>query len=527
MAVHIADMREALESGTVPGGFTVGREAWEFPTLAYLDARGATRLWSIRVRLLHAGGFVPIAPEMLAQPVPALDDHVAEIAVEARQEGGKLREMTPTYVNAGRNLGKKNATNAITQAIRDALGLYNRQLKRADIVAVSAPAGAEAPNRPGRPGNAESAAEAKDPGGFDPTPPPMLARKLDDSRDSSLSPEDFARGITAQPKLNGVHLVVYSPGRGSRLIRYSRTGTDYPGQEQLVAEMLPWFAVAPPVAAGAYGVPAGASPAVLRAYGDDPAPYFAGELYLHGRSLNWIVGQARRGDDEGALEFHVFDVFFPHAIAAGHDMESRHRQAYIDAFFAAADGAGLPHPHVVRVPNRAVASMDDLLAASKEYLAAGYEGAIARKDWGGYRFSHSNYHSANVIKIKPKLDAEFPVVGFTQGSKGKDVGAVVWVCEVPDPVDPRDATFNVVPKEMTYELRKALFRCLGAEVVGPDGRRMSRFERDVKGLPLTVEFAERSAKTGKPLQAKALTFRTYEGGPDTDPVRRLIAECAA
>jgi hypothetical protein len=54
----------------------------------------------------------------------------------------------------------------------------------------------------------------------------------------------------------------------------------------------------------------------------------------------------------------------------------------------------------------------------------------------------------------------------------------------------------------------------------------TRFERDVKGLPLTVEFAESSAETGKPLQAKALTFRTYESGPDNDPIRKLMAECA-
>ncbi len=61
------------------------------------------------------------------------------------------------------------------------------------------------------------------------------------------------------------------------------------------------------------------------------------------------------------------------------------------------------------------------------------------------------------MKIKPKHDAEFPVVGFTQGRRGKDVGAVIWECGVPNPVNPRDKTFTVVPKDMTYEQRYAIY----------------------------------------------------------------------
>jgi ATP-dependent DNA ligase len=170
--------------------------------------------------------------------------------------------------------------------------------------------------------------------------------------------------------------------------------------------------------------------------------------------------------------------------------------------------------------------MAELDALVKKFIAEGYEGAIARKDAAGYRYGYSNYHSANLLKIKPKYDAEFPVVGYTQGTRGKDVGAVIWVCEVPDPKDPHDKTFNVVPKNMNYKTRKAIYECLGQKVQAPDGQMTTRFERDVKGLPLTVEFAESSAETGKPLQAKALTFRTYESGPDNDPIRKLMAECA-
>jgi hypothetical protein len=164
----------------------------------------------------------------------------------------------------------------------------------------------------------------------------------------------------------------------------------------------------------------------------------------------------------------------------------------------------------VRVENFPVADAAELDALVARFLADGYEGAIARKDGAGYRYGYNGYHSANLLKIKPTFDAEFPVVGFTQGSRGKEVGAVIWECEVPGgPGDPGDRRFTVVPKDMSYEERRALFQCLGGLVPGPGGpgaAAVTRFERDLRGRPLTVEYREVSAKTGKPLQAKALAL---------------------
>ena len=114
------------------------------------------------------------------------------------------------------------------------------------------------------------------------------------------------------------------------------------------------------------------------------------------------------------------------------------------------------------------------------------------------------------------------------------MGAVIWVCEV-DPEhekDPSDKTFTVVPKDMTYDERYWVFRCLGQSVENDPGAvadggpaRLTRFERDFYGKWLTVEFPERSPKTGKPVQAKALVFRKYED-EGADPLQRLFSECA-
>jgi ATP-dependent DNA ligase len=331
----------------------------------------------------------------------------------------------------------------------------------------------------------------------------------------TLGPSDFKEGLTVQRKLDGVRNLARL--EGGAVLLSSRTGGAYPGQGHISEDLARLFALAPEVdPAGVRGLGAAGQPAY-----SPPRPYLDGELYKFGKPLNWISGQARRGDDAGELEFHVFDVVFPHAKTAGLDMASRDRQAYLDAWFARARDAGLDLKHVKRVENFPAASMGAIEALAGRFLAEGYEGAIVRRDGAGYRYSYSNYHSDNALKFKPKFDDEFPVVGFTQGTRGKDVGAVIWVCAVPHPVDPADAEFATVPKDMSYEDRYRLFECLGQVVEGG----LTRFERDFRGRPLTVEHAGLSAKTGKPLQAKGKAFRTYEAGPDADPVRKAFREC--
>ena len=528
--VSIADMSEALRTGAVPGGFSADRTVYTFPTLRYLNSRGARMLWTVSVRLDRRGAGVPIEEEMLRPGAVLAPGLAAVIGVESLQEGGKVRPAKPTRVAAGKNLGKRNATNPLTQALRDALGLYNRHLRHVGQ-AEGGPRGPEGPRASretpppaeGGPRRGPPAPSAR--GAFDPAPPPMLVKTPGATREAALTPADFAAGVVVQRKFNGVHLVAHAAG--GRVVFYSRTSSAYPGLRQLAAELLPMLERAPP-AGPEFGVPEGAGGLAAReAYAAPGAAYLDGELYLHGRSLNWISGQARKDADEGSLEFHVFDAFFPRAKAAGHDMPSWGRQAYLDALFREADAAGLPHPHVARVQNFAAASMGEVEDLARRFVREGYEGAVARRRDYGYRYSYNNYHSPAVLKFKPKYDDEFPVVGFTQGTKGKAVGALIWICEVPSPVDPRDRTFSVVPKDMTDDQRRRLYRCLSAEVPDPadPAARVTRFERDVKGLPLTVAFAEISAKTGKPLQAKALAFRTYEGGPEKDPIRRLLSEC--
>ncbi len=511
MAKRIANVKEAIESGEIPGTFTEDRTTFEYPVLEYPGSRGTPLQWSIKVTLLGAGGKpAAITDEMLDQPVAVLPKgYKAEITTIACQKGGKVRDVLPTYVTQGKALNK---TNAITQALREAASKYDHK-KRTAQAEEQGPE--EHPQKDKTPARGDQAVT-----GRDLRPLPMLVNKEGATRDSTLTPADFMEGVIIQKKLNGVRAIMYTDPTNSTVACYSRTGIDYPCQKTILDEMREIAAVAPVVQPGEYGTKPTLSKELTEAYA---RPYFDGEIYKHGEALNWISGQARRGNthQEKDLQYHVFDVFFPYAIALGEDMPSEHRQAYLSAAFSAASKLG--HPHIVRVENEPIHSLTDIKARMKDYLKEGYEGAIARKARAGYRYSDHNYHSSGLLKFKPIFDSEFAVIGYTQGTRGKDVGAVVWICEVPNAPDPRDKTFNVVPKDMTYDMRYAIYSVLSEK--DKDGK--TRFDKDIKGLPMTLEYQETNLKTGKPLRAKALAFRSYERKPgetSEDPVASLYED---
>lgn len=239
----------------------------------------------------------------------------------------------------------------------------------------------------------------------------------------------------------------------------------------------------------------------------------------------------------------VFDCFLPELVAAGVPVRSSFRQAALDALFAACDAPGV-RDRLMRAENFPVAwggppggagpgaaaaaalALAQVEALAARFVADGYEGAIVRKDAGPYQYGTNGTHSAHLVKVKPRFDAEFPVVGYTQGARGKDLGALIWVCEVPAARSKTGAReeFSVVPKNTTYAERYELFRRLG--LPHPGGG--TYFDAMFRGQPLTVEYPELSSKTGIPTQAKALGFRVYEPTPEfpggrPDPTAVLLA----
>jgi hypothetical protein len=515
-SVNIPDMWAAVGPGRAAGGpmageFAADGKSYAFPDVASQDARGTKRFWAVRVAVRGpAGGDVVFnTAEFLSQPVAALAGYVGEITTATWHEGGpKHAGKTPTVVPAGRNLGKKNATNPATQALRDALSLYNKHTKS----------------------SSSAAPLAFVPGA---RPFPMLVQKVGGTASARLTMELFEAGTTVQPKINGVRVVAFQPpGKTAPPVLYSRTGGDYQGMEALrgeVGRMLghadaAWKELCAHAGHNPWNILVEKGLATRSA----PAPYLDGELYSHGKDLRFIAGEGRRESGGEGLQYWVFDCFFPELKAAGLLVKSTTRRDYLDILFRLAAGAG----KIVRVPNTELAASPNLDGYTRQLDALaqgfvereGYEGAILRKNKEGYQYGTNGFHSSNLIKIKPIYDSEFPVTGYTQGSKGKDVGAVLWVCKVPAAQSKTgvDEPFTVSPKNLTYPERYRIYAALGAATEG--GK--TRFERDFEGKMLTVEYPELSSKTGIPTQAKALAFRPSDDATaGEDPVSRLLREC--
>jgi DNA ligase-1 len=100
------------------------------------------------------------------------------------------------------------------------------------------------------------------------------------------------------------------------------------------------------------------------------------------------------------------------------------------------------------LPTEECKTKEDIKKFHDTYVAAGYEGVIIRNKKGLYRLAT---RSEDLQKFKEFEDAEFSIVGFTEG-EGNEKGAVIWICETEE-----KKKFRVRPKG-TVDDRKELFK---------------------------------------------------------------------
>ena len=446
--------------------YILNGKSLDFPEIQYGGEANNNRYWAVSVEMLVDDKSIEIEKSFIDTPDPDWDakhGYTAMIHVRTGMVGGKVRDTTPTVIKVGKNTGKKNFTNVLTQAIKDANSMYNKQLKKSNAT----------------------------------YPLPMRAMKrmpLGDTKGKQAQVNfDGETEYIVQRKFDGIRCIVTRDEQG-KMFAYSRRGIVLTGYENIIEEVRQLIAII-----------------------DGPVS-IDGEMYKHGTHLNKISGQARKGDIEG-LEFNVFDVFFPQSID---DLGMAQRQEkLVEMFEAARDaapGAAAEHEftYLKEVMNHTVRTEDEFAAIYKQFLDEGYEGAMIRRPTGAYKYSTSDRQSPDLIKVKPIDDAEFTVVDFLEGKKGKDVGAIIWVCEANNE---DKTTFHVVPKNMTYPERKALF-VEASKTIKVKNVIMTKFEAYMKGKMMTVEYPGLS-KNGVPAQAKALHFRVQDTN-EPDPIAQVL-----
>ncbi len=431
----------------IPGTMSADTTTWNFPQVNSKNANGKNTFWRIKVRALPASTqspallaensdkFLPLNDcyNMVARdqglPTTTKDNFgmLGWVKVESGIEGGKIRDTVPTIVTKGKNIGKKNATNPFTQALRDALSVYTKQVDKASRETL----------------------------GVSKRYPPMLSEIYGDHVDGI----NFAAGVYVQRKYDGVRTVaMYDPeahkdnlGRmvGS-VIFYSRTRKTYPGFEYIRQELI-------------HGLQE------LHTRGINL--YIDGEMYKHGMKLQDISGYARREDKptDVRIDYMVYDVFIPEQPT----LKYSERKVILDKFFAEYG----PFKHIHNVETFTANSDHDVKEYFKKFLSEGYEGAMIRPDLP-YRYSDGGYHSRNLLKLKQTLDAEFKIVGYTMGEKGKTADAILFICETDTGIK-----FNVTPA-MEIPERMELAKKMTTEVAPM----VTYFDANYRGKKLVVYF---------------------------------------
>lgn len=433
----LGDINTEIANGVIEGSFNANRTEFNFTELSYSGSKGKTMKYGLRITLKYKNNTVEIKSEYLATPCYKLStDFTAIIETFSSQEEGKVRDSVPTVVTAGVNIGKKNETNCITQAFKKAYSLHNSKKKTSDI-------------------NTADTSDCK---------LPMLVQVWGKTKRDTWNQDVFTNGVSVQRKINGARAVFFND------VFYSRKCQVYKGFDNFAFELNTLL-----------------NAKTFTSFIESKYPgidiHVDGEMYKHGMPLNEISGKVRRETNADDLEYWVFDMFSLKYPA----LKSIERNEIITHLISNET------QHIKLVGNFKVTSVSEMMKYYDTFVKEGYEGLIARKDNEIYEFSPNNYHSPNVLKVKPLYDSEFEIVGFTEGTVGKDKGAMVWILKTE-----KGEEFHVVQNETLENRHEQYKKCSTID---------GYFDENYKGKFMTVQYPEISDKTGKPIQAKALRIR--------------------
>ena len=243
--------------------------------------------------------------------------------------------------------------------------------------------------------------------------------------------------MAIQPKFNGERCVAM--WRGGEIVLYTRDLKEYPDNPNLSAVRRDL--------------------AFLQHY----EIYLDGELYNHNIKLGDIHSAVSGSTSGGVnIQFFIFDCF---SLGSPGD-EFTQRYAWIKENVAETPNIKIAKTEVISTP-------EEETKIYKELLAEGYEGIILRTLAGKYAFGKNKEHCRvkDLIKRKPMHTDEFEVIGYKSGKKGKECGAVIWVCKTTE-----GGIFSVKPK-MPLEERYSLYQDCEAH-----------FDEKYRGLWLEVEY---------------------------------------
>jgi len=524
-----------IDFSTLPGIYT--KHSWQSEDIFSYSSRGKKQVWRVVVGLINGDDDDAPSVELNKKYFESHglpDGYCGTIHTEhGAVEGKKLQHSRKTIVSIGKNIGRKNQTNALTQAIKQAVSKYNVKV-RSVVCKVKSSCEQKSPDD-----DAVSVVTLMD---LDPKTvlfPPMLASSkhinpiYDDKTEDWILPEkdvkklklDFEGGLIVQPKLDGVRCIAYwdpdaNPLDIDMYCDIDKKDIKKSEDEDTSDEIS--------VVKHSIDTPTSIDKALLsgdvRLYSRGLKPYMIpyiiqelrevmryhqdlyldGELYVHGKPLQEISGIARRslkhklkkGSATYNLEYHIYGCFYkPNAEMDDYTL-SNYDQILHNVVFPKKSRD--KYKYIKIVESLFVRSPDTLLNLYKAFIDMKYEGAMIRIPHDIYRPTMTTKtRSHSLIKVKPRESKEFKVVAFADASKftGKDKNANAWICETE-----KGDRFSVVPNRTLVE-RVALYKKYLSKP--------KKYKKKFLGRMYTVEYSILS-KTGIPQQPRGVGFRDYE-----------------
>lgn len=478
----------------------------KMPTLWIMDKSGKYRYWNLSICIIN-----PDSDEILEitndyidrDPLPDgfIGAYWTESGVE-HTENPIISEKK--YVETGKNLNSKNYTTAFTQAVRDAKTDFNHRIRKGAVLKKNVLSNDNT--------SMEELMKQTHRGNYPWRVFPMALHDINKANNW----RHIKYPCIIQPKLDGtMFVIVYDPliptmkftpnskfsskdedkdksnGKDEdkdenldHIDAYSRGKENYNDQEHIMKDL-------------------------YKALKNYPGLHLVGELWKKGYGLQDISGSSRRAmeskikSDKIQLDYYIFDCFYidePSIIFRDREMIIKDIISEVKSDYVKYIGSNL------------VKTQAELMDKYQSYLLDGMEGAVVRNLNSLHEIGiNKEQRSYQTLKLKPRPDAEWPVIGFKDG-KGKESDAVIWICAETDEgvssrlnIGPKGIipdlsermSFNVTPN-MDYETRYAIFKALNTN--------KKMFKDNLYGKMLTINYSILS-KDLLPQQPKAIRFR--------------------
>ena len=458
-----SDKRDFKNFAKFPGKYNCETKLHEFPTLWKIDSMGRTRMWKIVIRVIKNNtrrqigvdwnlmkeDHLPIKKEYYKTGYKIYPDIIAQAYVETGIIGGKITLNSPSYFEKVAFEGQANERNVFQQALIYARNQFLQRKQRGSTE-----------KKPSKNKKTTSTMYF-----------PMLAKPYKTGAKHLVYP------LYVQPKLDGVRCITYlskPSGDYHDVIMYSRTKKIFPTMD-FYKKLL--------------------HPLLDDLYDREgkQSIYLDGELYLHGKTLQDISGESR-GEAQKTRninQYHIYDCFYPKELST----EFAERKEQLAEFFSGVTGKA--KKFIIPVKTKLVKHYTEARKQFDYFVKHNYEGIILRNVSGVYKGDPERtgafLRSNDLVKMKKEFTDEYEVVDYTEGTRGKDKGAIIWIVRTKSGI-----RFNVTPKDTTYEIRYKLFK--DAE---------KNFKKKYKNRMITVEYKSLS-KDKVPQHAKSLAFRDYE-----------------